>query len=62
MNIQGDIWESRVGKGAYMKISGTLLGVLAIIAGVVILFDWISVSLVIGIFLIVFGILTLARR
>ncbi len=45
-----------------MKISGTLLGILAIIAGVLILFGWLSLSLVIGIFLIVFGVLTLVKR
>ncbi len=45
-----------------MKISGTLLGILALIAGVLILFKWLDLSLVVGIFLIVFGILTLIRR
>ena len=45
-----------------MKISGTLAGILAIIAGILILFDRLSLSLVVGIFLIVFGILTLVRR
>ena len=45
-----------------MKISGTLLGILAIIAGALILFGWLSLSLVVGIFLIVFGIITLVRK
>ena len=45
-----------------MKISSTLLGILAIIAGVLILFDRLSLTLIIGIFLIAFGILTLIRR
>jgi len=45
-----------------VKISGTLLGILAIIAGILILFDWLRLSLVVGVFLIVFGILTLIRR
>jgi uncharacterized membrane protein len=45
-----------------MKIHSAWAGVLAIIAGILILFDWLSLSLVIGIFLIVFGILTLVRR
>jgi uncharacterized membrane protein HdeD (DUF308 family) len=45
-----------------MKVSGTLLGIIALIAGVLILFNWVSLSLVVGIFLIVFGILTLVRR
>ncbi len=45
-----------------MKISNTLLAILAIIAGVLILFNQLSVSLIVGIFLIAFGILTLIRR
>ncbi|MBI2849638.1 MAG: DUF3096 domain-containing protein [Chloroflexi bacterium] len=45
-----------------MKISGTALGVLAIIAGVLILFDLLSLSLVIGIYLVAFGIITLLKR
>jgi len=45
-----------------MKISGTLMGVLAIVAGVLILFGRLSLSLIVGIFLVVFGILTLIRR
>jgi hypothetical protein len=45
-----------------VKISGTLLGILAIVAGVLILFNWLSLSLVVGIYLIVYGILTLAGR
>ena len=44
-----------------MRISGTVLGILAIIAGVLILFDWLSLSLVVGVYLIVFGIITLMR-
>ncbi len=45
-----------------MKIHGAILGILAIVAGLLILFDWLSLSLVVGIFLIVFGIFTLVRR
>lgn len=45
-----------------MKISSTVIGVLAIIAGILILFKWLELTLIIGIFLIIFGILTLARR
>ena len=44
-----------------MKGRGTLLGILAIIAGVLILFGWVSLNLVIGIYLIIFGVLTLIR-
>lgn len=45
-----------------MKGHSILLGVLAIIAGVLILFGWLSLSLVVGIFLIVFGVITLVKR
>ena len=46
-----------------MRISSTLLAVLAIIAGALILFDRLSLSLIVGVFLIAFGmILTLIRR
>ena len=45
-----------------MKIDNVLLGVLAIIAGVLILFQWLSLYLVVGIFLVVWGIITLIRR
>ena len=45
-----------------MKISSTLLAVLAMIAGALILFDRISLSLIVGVFLLAFGILTLIRR
>ncbi len=45
-----------------MKISGTLQGILAIIAGVLILSGQLSLNLVAGVYLIVFGVLTLIRR
>ena len=45
-----------------MKMSGVWQGVLAIIAGILILFHWLDLALVVGIFLIVFGILALLRR
>jgi len=45
-----------------MKISSSLLGILAIIAGILILFNRLPLELIIGIFLIVFGILTLMKR
>ncbi len=48
--------------GDTMKMSGPLIGVLALIAGALILFNWLSLNLVIGIFLIAFGIITLMRR
>jgi hypothetical protein len=51
-----------VSKGSGIHISGTVIGILAIIAGVLILFNWLSLSLIIGIFLIVYGILELVGR
>jgi hypothetical protein len=45
-----------------MKMSGTIVGILALIAGILILFHWLDLSLVVGIFLIVFGVLELVRR
>jgi hypothetical protein len=48
------------GKGFHM--SGTVIAILAIIAGVLILFGWLPIQWVIGIFLIVWGILELIGR
>ncbi len=45
-----------------MKINNILLGVLAIVAGILILLHWLSLELIVGIYLIVFGILMLVRR
>ena len=45
-----------------MKSDSVLVGVLAIIAGVLILFGWLPLAVVVGLFLIVFGIVTLIRR
>jgi uncharacterized membrane protein len=45
-----------------MKIDSILLAVLAIIAGILILTGWLSVQLVIGVYLIVIGVLGLMRR
>ena len=39
-----------------------VMGLLAIIAGVLILFNWLSLKLVVGIYLIIVGILALAGR
>jgi uncharacterized membrane protein HdeD (DUF308 family) len=49
-------------KGSGIRLSGTIIGILAIIAGVLVLFGWLSISLVIGVFLIVYGILELIGR
>ena len=45
-----------------MKIDSVLLGILAIVAGVLILVGWLPLAIVVGLFLIVFGIITLVRR
>jgi len=45
-----------------LKVDNVVLAILAIVAGVLILFNLLSVSLVIGIYLIVYGILILVRR
>jgi hypothetical protein len=42
--------------------SGTLIGILAIVAGVLILLGFLPLYLVVGIFLIIWGILALAER
>ncbi len=38
-------------------VSGLLIAILAIIAGILILLNWLPLSLVVGVFLIVWGIL-----
>ena len=43
-------------------MQGTLLGIIALVAGILILSNWLSLSLVVGIYLIIFGILTLMKR
>jgi hypothetical protein len=45
-----------------MKIDSVLLGILAIIAGILLLAGWLSASLVMGVWLLVFGVLTLVKR
>ena len=45
-----------------MKLSGTAIAILAIIAGVLILINWLPLHLVVGIFLIVWGILALVGK
>ncbi|HJX03419.1 MAG TPA: hypothetical protein VJ488_02550 [Dehalococcoidia bacterium] len=49
-------------KGSGIQVSGVLVGILAIVAGVLILWGAISISLVIGIFLIVYGIIALIGK
>ncbi len=43
-------------------VSGLLIAILAIIAGLLILFGWLPLQWVVGIFLIVWGILELIGR
>jgi hypothetical protein len=45
-----------------VAMTGTAIAILAIIAGVIILFGWISLQWVVGIFLIVWGILALIGK
>ncbi len=49
-------------KGDEIEMDSTVLGILAIIAGVLILFGWLPLAVVVGAFLIVFGIVSLIRR
>jgi hypothetical protein len=45
-----------------MRYDNVILGILAIISGILILFQWIALWLVIGVFLIVWGIVTLIKK
>ena len=45
-----------------MKTSNVVLGIVAIIGGILVLLNWISLNLIGGIVLIVIGILVLMRR
>ncbi|MCK4721996.1 MAG: hypothetical protein KAT75_01770 [Dehalococcoidia bacterium] len=45
-----------------ISISGVAMGIIALIAGVLILFQWLPLYLVVGIFLIVWGILAILNR
>ena len=45
-----------------ITISGVAMGIIAIIAGILILFKWLPLYLVVGIFLIVWGVLALLNR
>ena len=48
------------GKG--FQLSGTVIAILAIIAGLLILFGWLPLQWVVGIFFIVWGILELIGK
>jgi len=43
-------------------MSNTVIAIIAIVAGVIILFGWISLQWVVGVFLIVWGILALVGK
>ena len=45
-----------------LSVSGLAMGIIAIVAGVLILFNWLPLNLVAGICLIVVGILAIANR
>ena len=49
-------------KGTSSKFSGTLIGIIAIVAGILILTGTLPLYLIVGIFLIVYGILAIIRR
>ncbi|MBM4446614.1 MAG: DUF3096 domain-containing protein [Chloroflexi bacterium] len=45
-----------------ITISGTVMAIIAIVAGVLILFNWLPLYLIVGVFLIVWGVLALINR
>lgn len=45
-----------------ITISGVAAGIIAIVAGVLILFNWLPLYLIVGVFLIVWGILAIINR
>ena len=45
-----------------VSISGVAMGFIALIAGVLILFNWLPLQWVVGIFLIVWGVLAIIDR
>jgi len=45
-----------------ITISGVAAGIIAIIAGVLILFNWLPLYLIVGVFLIVWGILAIINK
>ena len=45
-----------------VSISSLAMGIIAIIAGVLILFQWLPLYLIVGIFLIIWGILTVIDK
>ncbi len=49
-------------KSSGIQISGVAMGILAIVAGVLIIWGILPIQWVVGIFLIVFGILAVVRK
>jgi hypothetical protein len=45
-----------------ITISGTTMAIIAIVAGVLILFNWLPLYLIVGVFLIVWGVLALIDK
>ena len=45
-----------------VSISGVAMGIIAIVAGVLILFQWLPLYLIVGVFLIVWGILAVIDK
>ena len=45
-----------------ITISGTVMAILAIVAGVLILFNWLPLYLIVGVFLIVWGVLAVINK
>jgi hypothetical protein len=45
-----------------ITISGMVAGIIAIVAGALILFNWLPLNVVVGVFLIVWGILALINK
>ena len=45
-----------------ISISGAVMGIIAIVAGILILFKWLPLYLVVGIFLVVWGVLAIIDK
>ena len=45
-----------------ISVSGTVAGIIAIVAGVLILFNWLPLYIIVGVFLIIWGVLAIINR
>jgi hypothetical protein len=52
----------KLAKEFSLKIDNVVLGILAIVAGVLILSGWLPIAVVVAVFLIVYGIATLIKK